>query len=801
MSTSVRTTLFRPILAVLFGISLAMPPLSTAQGEAAALQGVVFDPTGAAVQGASVTLTDSRGDMQSTVTGDSGRFAFERVPAGNYQLQIDAPGFATQRVSGASPAAEAGELQIRLSPSMLRQDVTVTATRSETPLSAMPSAVTLLQKESIDQQRAIADDLASVLEKTIPGFGPSMQKMAGRSESFRGRNPLYLINGVPQHNALRDGQRDGQTIELDFVEEVEVIHGSNSLQGIGATGGVINMVTKRPPASGSWRQDMRLALSSHDSFNSDSFAPKGSYLIGKRFGRFDFTGGASLMKRDLFLDANGDPVGLYPTQGDLMDSTQRNYYFHGGFEPADGQRLAFTFNDFRLARDGDYVVALGDRASGRVTSTVPGDPRPVVGDPAENDVTTISLDYNARGRSGDFIAQGFYQNFAALFEGGLFGGFFRLTPDGPPFLDQSEIQSEKYGVKLSYALPERLWEGFTPRVGLDILRDESSQVLARSDREWVPATELLGVAPFVQLEQSLFKRLNLTGGVRVENARVRVGDFVTIASAGSIPVMGGDPTFSEVLPNAGASFNIVGGLSLYGSYSEGFTMPDVGRVLRAVATPGQDVDSLLSIEPVVTNNTEFGARYSAGRLRTRAAYYRSTSSLGSILQADQNGFFNVLRQRTEIDGIELSAEVRATDRLTLGGNYAWIEGEFDSDGDDLVDSDLDGTNVAPNRVNLFAQFYPTSWMNGRLQFSGFLDRDFEGPAAPSNANFGGYGLVDLLLGFPTKYGLIRFGVENLLDRQYLTYFAQTEPFQRNDTIFAGRGRTFTFVFEPRLSFR
>jgi iron complex outermembrane receptor protein len=134
----------------------------------------------------------------------------------------------------------------------------------------------------------------------------------------------------------------------------------------------------------------------------------------------------------------------------------------------------------------------------------------------------------------------------------------------------------------------------------------------------------------------------------------------------------------------------------------------------------------------------------------------------------------------------------------LGGNYAWIDGQFDSDGDSIVDSDLDGTNIAPNRINLFAQFYPTSWMNGRLQFSGFFDRRFEGPGAPRNANFGGYGLVDLLLGFPTKAGLIRFGVENLLDRQYLTYFSQTEPFQRNDTIFAGRGRTFTIVFEPRL---
>lgn len=47
----------------------------------------------------------------------------------------------------------------------------------------------------------------------------------------------------------------------------------------------------------------------------------------------------------------------------------------------------------------------------------------------------------------------------------------------------------------------------------------------------------------------------------------------------------------------------------------------------------------------------------------------------------------------------------------------------------------------------------------------------------------------------TGGGIFRVGVENLLDRQYLMYFAQTEPFARTDTIFAGLGRTVTFQFE------
>ena len=42
--------------------------------------------------------------------------------------------------------------------------------------------------------------------------------------------------------------------------------------------------------------------------------------------------------------------------------------------------------------------------------------------------------------------------------------FFRLTPNGPEFLDQSEIESEKYGAKLTYTLPELGIAGLIPTV-------------------------------------------------------------------------------------------------------------------------------------------------------------------------------------------------------------------------------------------------------------------------------------------------------------------------------------------------
>ncbi len=772
-----------------------------AQAQGERIRGTVLDSSGAAVQGAVVEARGGDGQvLASTVSDERGEFTFAAAESGLRAIQVRAVGFRLETQSVVSLAGSRRmSVFFRLEPEVRSESITVTAARTEMPLTALPNSAMLLEKEAVDIQRLFSDDLASVLEKTVPGFGPSLRKMAGRAESLRGRNPLYMINGVTQHNALRDGQRDGYTIDMDFLESVEVIQGSNSLQGVGATGGVVNMVTKSAPLDGSWRHDMRLALTTHDSFRANGLASKGSYLLGKRVGRFDIVGAASLMKRGLFYDAEGRPVGLYPTQGDIMDSTQHGFYTRAGYELSGTQRLSFTYNNFRLARDGDYVVVLGNRALNRVTSTAAGDPRPVVGDPARNLVHTASLDYSNRNFLGGVLgAQGFYQDFSALFEGGLFGGFFRLTPDGSPFLDQSEVQSRKLGFKLTQSYEESAWKGFTPRFGLDILNDESRQRLARSDRNWVPPVTLRSLAPFVQVEQKFADRVTLSGGLRVEQARLLVNDFTTIAASNSAFVRGGEPAFTRVLPNVGGVLQLGKGFSTYASYTEGFTMPDVGRVLRDVNIPGQDVNSLLDLQPVVTNNSETGLRYRSGRVRAEVAWYLSTSALGSVLQADANGFFNVRREPTRISGIEASGDYWVNRYFTLGGSFAQIRGRVDSNRDDRLDSDLDGMNIAPNRLNTFLQFFPAHWLYGRFQTNTLFSRTFTGPAAPRNANFSGFTTTDLALGFTTKAGLFRFGAENLMDKQYLTYFAQTEPFQRNDTVFAGLGRTFTITFEPKF---
>lgn len=678
------------------------------------------------------------------------------------------------------------------------EEIIVSAARTNQPASAIAGTVTVIDQETIRQTVAISDDLASVLSRTIPGFAPSQQKLAGRSETLRGRNPLYLIDGVPQHNALRDGQRDGHTIDTAFVERIEAINGSNAIQGVGATGGVINTVTRSPVRGNDWQTTAQARMTTADDLDGDSLGYKISAMTGRGSENLDVIVGVAYQERGLFIDPNGDAVGLYPTQGDIMDSSSLSLFGKAEFRMGNAGAITLMVNDFDLERNGDFRSVAGDRAAGVPTGTIEGSPAADVGDPARNETTTVSVTYRKDDVLGGSVeAQLFDQKYRALFEGGTFGGFFRLTPAGDPFLDQSAIVSDKTGAKFTYNRTF-LDPSVNLTAGIDFFRDDSSQELAQSGREWVPETRFETVSPFAQVTWDIIDSVSVSGGVRRENAGIEVDDYTTIAAAGSTPVAGGSPDFEQTLWNAGVIWRMTDQWTVYAASSEGFTMPDVGRVLRAVSVPGQDVDDLLSIEPIVTDNVELGVEFESEGLRARLTYFESDAARGSRLLSNPEGIFEVQRLRTEIDGFEAVLEYSFGESITVGGNYSNTEGRFDSDDDGIVDSDLDGINIGPNRLNLYAHGLAFENVRWRLQVSSFEDRNFRGPGAPVDRDFDGYVQVDGFVGWQTEIGEFSLGVENLLNEEYFTYFAQTEPAARADTFFLGNGRTLTVGWQKQF---
>ena len=87
---------------LIFGSAMRVPAL--AQGETtSAIAGSVTDQTGAAIPGASVTVTDAENGLKRSVTTDgSGRFSFPQLQPGTYSVKAEADGFEARQHSAVS---------------------------------------------------------------------------------------------------------------------------------------------------------------------------------------------------------------------------------------------------------------------------------------------------------------------------------------------------------------------------------------------------------------------------------------------------------------------------------------------------------------------------------------------------------------------------------------------------------------------------------------------------------------------------------------------------------------------------
>ena len=686
------------------------------------------------------------------------------------------------------------------------REVVVTATRSVLPASALPLTVDVIDKAELDQQIAISGSVTDAVATLTPSFSPTRQKLSGAGETLRGRSPLYAINGIPQSTPLRDGSRDGFTIDGFFVDRVELIYGSNALQGIGGTGGIVNQVTVGAPQTDGISGRVLVQGTADSDFHSDGLGGKLAGLVQYKAGRFDASIGAAGEKRGAFYDGDGRRIGVNLTQGETQDSRSLSLFGRFGYQLGETGRIDLIATRYELKGDGDYVAVAGNRATDLPTSAIKGTPP---GEPAASRTESVALSVTDTNLGdGNFVSQIFFNRTRDTFGGEInpIATFqdAAIAPIGTLF-DQSQNRSRKLGAKASYEHVMPGWQALDLTVGVDALIDKTEQKLIATGRVWVPPTDFRSIAPFAQANLALFDRkLRIAGGVRWENVRIKIDDYHTLASTTTLPggvaVAGGSPRFNDLLLNGGVVVEPWAGIRAYVSYAEGYTVPDIGRITRAVSKPNVDIDTFLDISPIVSNNREIGFELKRGPLDASVTYFWSSSDKGQLLIARSNGIYDVQRQRVEIEGLEINATVRTPiDGLRASIGYAHLKGRYDASTvpDGVVDTDLDGTNISPDRLNA-ALTYAKGRVSARLQAQWYLSRDFYGLVRDPRNDFEGYALADASLRYQTDLGGITLSVQNLFDRQYVDYSSDTRLPTDNFAYFAGRGRTMTLGWDYRF---
>ncbi|MBA5202510.1 TonB-dependent receptor [Pectobacterium aroidearum] len=666
-------------------------------------------------------------------------------------------------------------------------EMVITASRSNIQQQKAPQVVTVITKEQIEQQMQVTSDSSQILSNLLPSFSPSRQKMTGSGETFRGRAPLVMIDGIPQSNPLRPTGREMHTIDFSMVERVEVIHGASATNGLGALGGVINIITRRPE-NGSFNQHVNVQTTlPTEKIRGETASYKTTYRVDGREDYLDYLFSIGYENQGLYLDGNNRPVGVDNTQGDTMDSRAYDLLAKVGYWLDDYQRIQLSVNRYHIKGENNYLSVDGVRRLGIPTTSVRGTPP---GEAPNNSIWTSGLTYEHHDLAGmKLSALLFNQRYEALF-GATNSSSFQdptIAPTGTLY-DQSRSVANKYGTKLALTKDDLLDDTLKVTVGFDTLYDKGKQDLYLTKRTYVPEMEYTNYSPFIQGEYQLLDNLVLHGGVRHEAAKLKVDSFQAVAANKGVTVEGGSLKFNETLYNAGAVYSITDSVDLFASYSQGFGMPEVGRVLRAIDNPGVSLSDFTDLQPIVTNNVETGFRVKKDRFDFEANYFQSNTKMGDRVEARGDNFVSV-REKTRIQGFEVKAGYQINERHKVNASYAHSEGKYDSNKDGKVDKKLNGLNIAPDRLI-------TSWSaNWNDQWSSFVQANYAFSRSFDEAGlaFDGYLLMDAAVGYKLPYGRLNVAVANLLDKQYITYYSQAGLV--NDTrYFSGRGRTVTLGY-------
>ncbi|MCE3605681.1 TonB-dependent receptor [Massilia sp. P8910] len=665
--------------------------------------------------------------------------------------------------------------------------VVVTATRGAKAVDKIPGAISVISQQELASQYLIADDPSQALATYVPGYAPSRQKMTSTGESLRGRQPLILLDGIPQSNPLRAGAREGYFADSAIIERIEVINGASAMQGMGATGGIINYITKTARADGTTHG---LNVRASSQLRSDNLDWKTGYSVTHKDGGFDLLGYVGLQRRGMGYDGDGRRLGIDNVQGDTLDSRGDDLFLKIG-QRFGAQRIQLSLNRFNLRGDGDYKNEPGVVAAGVTTTSLPGR---APGEPPRNKVRSASLDYRHDELfGGAFSAQLFSHDFEALYGATSVATFqdARLASVGTLW-DQSQIVADKRGARMTWVRPDMLVSGLEVTLGLDLLRDNTQQRLAATKRTWVPQLQFKSTAPFAQLEYEIGP-LTVRGGVRHEQARLAVDTYTTLAVYGSRRVEGGETEFSKSVKNLGAVWRLAPRWSAFVASSEGFGLPDVGLVLRAVNTDGKSVATLIDLKPIITRNNEVGVNWRGADGQVGLSRYDSRSKLGSVLRVNAAGIGSVERVPTVVKGWEVSGDWRPAKTVSVFGSYAVTDGKTAASQGAPLDLALSARSQGPDKGVLGANWQWAPKAQLRVQASHLRDRDINIGRKVGTSNleehFKGYTLADMAVTFDSAYGRIGVSVENLFDKQYVGYYSQSASALDATGTFAGRGRT------------
>lgn len=707
------------------------------------------------------------------------------------------------------------------------RDVVVVSSRIPQQISNIPGTVWVIDSTKLQTQIKAGVPLKEALGILIPGLDLGGQGRTNNGQNLRGREVLVMIDGVSL-NSTRGVSRQFDAIDPFNIEKIEVLSGASAIYGGGASGGIVNIITKKGVRHGvafeteiGGRSGLRNS-DDHDLRIAQSVSAGNEKISGRI--------GAAFQKNSAAYDANNQQVRMDITQTDLQYNRSIDIFGNGEWRISPKQSLSVAAQYYDSRFDGHKGLYLGPDLSG----TFGGKPELIsVKDGFESDVNpmskraTANLNYRITDVLGhqDIYVQAFGRS--ERFNFYPFPGTLSYTDAAGakksiPNMGASSQNTDVYGFKLVLA---KKWKTLNVSYGIDGEHEnfESKQTYFDAATSYTsgglinktfavagryPHIGINSIAGFAQAGWNILSSLTLSAGIRQQRIHVKVDDFVDYRQQALIAygigktadaVTGGEKSYNITSFNGGLVYKVTKAMQTWMNFSEGFSLADPAKYYGTgsyklidqhwTLQNGASVGSS-PLSGIKTHQFEAGWRWKQSGWNAQTALFYTRSNKNIQYTAATLTLLLIDQPRRNY-GIEGALSYNFNNGIEAGTNFLLIKSENKNNGSWQKQT---VTDASPSKVVTFAGWH-NRLFNVRLQdVQSFRLKDDAGNQLSD------FNTLDLVGGVKLPFGRLTAGVQNLLNRNYQSIWSQrAQVFYKAlgsaaTYEFMGRGRTYSLTY-------
>lgn len=714
---------------------------------------------------------------------------------------------------------------------MSLEEIVVVASRRPQSISQIPASVYVISDTEIETRVRAGIPFKEMLGQLIPSLDIGPQGRTNFGQNLRGRAVQVMIDGVSLTGS-RAISRQFDAIDPFNIDHIEVLSGASSIYGGGATGGIINIVTR----SGGPGLGVELRGGVRSSGHGGGDKQLGAAIEG---GNERVNGRLSMAwhKNGGAYDADGKQIFPDITQTDLQYNQRKDLMGSLNVDAGDAGTLHFLGQHYVSRMDGDKAAYLGPNLAGalggkpELLAVRSGFSSDVVPQTTRNmfiaDWTAPQLVFGQ-----DLLLQTFWRNEKLDFypfpgSSSVSIGASRTTV---PYYGTSRQNTTAYGLKS--ALMGHLGDNLTLTYGIDFTRErfDATQALfdpaiayASGGLDFVtvgrvgryPGFTTRQTAGYVQLDWTVTPSVTISGGLRQQHTAVSVNDFVGFAQqvliasgvagfADAIP--GGHNHYRATLPNLGVVWSLTPHQQLYVSYAEGFELPDPAKYYGrgdyslaaiggrlALGTSSNVNDSPL--RAIKTRQLETGVRGNVGPVDySAAAFYALSDKAIEIVPVTLA--LNVVDQKVRTYGLEGQLVWQFATQWRVGGNAIALRSE-NKVGTRWSKAPV--TTSSPPKLAAFVSYGSAMGSSVTLQSTTVFNL-----SDADRNKLHGYTTLDLFGSHRRGSWLFSAGVQNLLNKDYQSIWSQRATIFYSALVapktvyFPGQGRNYTMTVTREL---